>query len=140
MYQGGEMARNPAIVSLFDKYGYEVRRTAPDAYHQNSPAEVPHRYIVEAVSYLVEGHQVPLKPWPYALSHYIKVCGMVPHGESELSPDEQISVNRPGVGALKTFGCQVYIRPPQYEKSRQKGYFYWIYIHLLSYIVPGYGH
>ena len=31
------MARNPEIVSLFDKYGYAVRQTAPDVYHKNSP-------------------------------------------------------------------------------------------------------
>ena len=46
---------------------------------------------------------------------------MVPHGESELSPDEKISVNRPGVGALKTFGCQVYIRPPGRMRKKGKG-------------------
>ena len=51
----------------------------------------------------MEGNKVPLKRWPYFLSHYIKFHGMVPHGESELSTDEQISVNRPNVGALKSF-------------------------------------
>ena len=88
----------------------------------------------------MEGNQFPLKLWKYSLSHYITVHGMVPHVESGLSPYEQIYENIPNAGSLKSFGCQVYIRPPQYEKSRQKGYFYWIYIHLLSYIVPGYGH
>ena len=39
------MARNPAIVSLFYKYGYSVKQTAPDACHQNYPAERPYRYI-----------------------------------------------------------------------------------------------
>ena len=59
-----------------------------DASHQNSPAEGPHRYIGEAVFSIMEGCQVPIKLFPYALSHYIKVHDVVPHGESELSPDE----------------------------------------------------
>ena len=28
------MSRNPVIVSLFDKYGFAVRRTDPDASHK----------------------------------------------------------------------------------------------------------
>ena len=28
------MDKNPAIVSLFDKYGYVVRRNSPYAYHK----------------------------------------------------------------------------------------------------------
>ena len=44
MDQGGKMAQKPEIVSLFDKYGYAVRWTFPDASHQNYPDEGPHRY------------------------------------------------------------------------------------------------
>ena len=83
------MARNHAIASLFDKYGYAVRRNAPDTSHKNSPNEGPRRYILEAVKSLMKWHKVILKLWPYSLIHYIKVRGMVPHDESELSPDEQ---------------------------------------------------
>ena len=54
--QGSEMSRNPTIVSLLEKYGYVVIRTSPDASHQNSPAKTPHRYIVESVGSLMEGH------------------------------------------------------------------------------------
>ena len=82
MDQGGEIAWNPVIVSLFDKYGYAVIWTAPDAYHQKYPAEGPHRYKRETFRTLMEGNQVTLKLWTYSLSHYIKVHGMVPHGKS----------------------------------------------------------
>ena len=58
MYQGGEMARNPAILSLLEKYGYAIRRTAPDASHQNYSDEGPHRYTGESVRSLMEVHQV----------------------------------------------------------------------------------
>ena len=43
---------------------------------------------------------------------------MVPHGESELSPDEKKSGNRPNVGDIKSFGCQVYIIPPGRIRER----------------------
>ena len=65
----------------------------------------------------MEGHQVPPKIWTYTLSHYIKLRGMVPHGELELSPDELVYRNRPNDGSLKIFSCRVYIRPP--GKSRK---------------------
>ena len=98
-------------MSLFDKYIYVVRRPDTDAFHQNSPAEGPHRYIGEAAIYLMEEHKVPLKICPYELSHYIKVHGTFPHGESELSADEQPYGNIPNVGAQQSFGYWVYIRP-----------------------------
>ena len=80
--QGVEMPLNPAIVSLIYKYVYAVRRTAPDASHQNSPAELPHRCIEEPIRYLTEENQVTLNILKYALIQYVKVHGMVPHGES----------------------------------------------------------
>ena len=52
------MARNPAILSLLEKYGYAIRRTAPDASHQNYSDEGPHRYTGESVRSLMEVHQV----------------------------------------------------------------------------------
>ena len=76
------MSQNTVIVSLFYKYGYAVMGDAPDTSHLNSPAEGPHGYIGKPVRYLIEGYQVPLKIWPYALSNYIYVHGMIPHGKS----------------------------------------------------------
>ena len=61
MDQGGEMDQKPAIMWLFDKYSYTVRRTDPDASHQNYPDEGPTRYIGESFSSIMEGHQVPTK-------------------------------------------------------------------------------
>ena len=80
----------PCNIITFWKYGYSVRRTAPDTSHQNSPDEGHHRYIGEAVRSPMEGYQFQLKLFPYALSQYIKLQSMVPHGESELSYDEKI--------------------------------------------------
>ena len=39
------MARNSTIVSLFDKYGYVVRRTDPNTSHKYYPDEVHQIYI-----------------------------------------------------------------------------------------------
>ena len=69
------------MVSIFEKYGYTVIQTDPDASYKNYPDEIPRTYIAESFRSLVQGHQVPLKIWPYYLSHYIKVRGMVLHGE-----------------------------------------------------------
>ena len=119
IYLGGETTRYPAILSLFDKYGYALRRTATDASHKNYTADGPHRYIGEAVRNLMEGHQITQKQLSYDLSNYIKVNDMVPHGELELSPDEK-SGNKHFVGALKSFGCWVYIKNP--VRRRHKMY------------------
>ena len=78
-------------MSLFEKYGYAVRSNAPGASRQNYLDVGPHRNTLEAVGCLMVGHPVPLKLWQYSPIHYIKVNGMVPHGESDLSPDEQLS-------------------------------------------------
>ena len=45
MDRGGKMDWNSTIVSIFDKYGCAVIWTASEAYHLNSPAEAPHKYI-----------------------------------------------------------------------------------------------
>ena len=74
-------------MSIFDKYGYEVRISAPVVSDKNYPYEGPHRYIVYSVRSLMEGHQIPLKLYPYDLSHHIKFHGMVPHGESGLGDE-----------------------------------------------------
>ena len=63
MDQVGEMNRNPAILSLSDKYGYTVRRTATGASHQKYPDELPHRYIGVSGRSLMEGHKFSLKIW-----------------------------------------------------------------------------
>ena len=132
------MARNPETVSLFDKYGCVVRQTNPDASRPNSLSEGPHIYIVESFRSLIKIHQVSLKFWTYALSHYIKFHGMFPHGESELLPDEKnmeidlmlgISIAL-AVGFISDLQVEVVTRC----KIISKRGFYWIYIHLLSYI------
>ena len=66
------------------------------------------RYIWDIRS-LMEGHKAPIKIFPYSTSRYIKVHGMVPHGESELLPNDFIYGNRPNVGDIKSFGSWVYI-------------------------------
>ena len=74
--QGREMPQDPATVSLFEKYGHAVRRTATYDSHQSSPAEGNYKYIRESVM-----PQVPFAILPYSLIHYIKIHGMAPHGE-----------------------------------------------------------
>ena len=48
---------------------------------------------------------------------------MVPHGESELSPYEQISRNIPDVGDLKRFYCLFYIRHPGIRRHKVDNHF-----------------
>jgi hypothetical protein len=43
--EGSEMAKNPDVLGLLEKYGYDVQPTTPDPSFQNAPGECPHQDI-----------------------------------------------------------------------------------------------
>ena len=53
--------------------------------------EIPHGYIGKSVHSLMEGYEVPFQMCSPDLINYIKLHGIIPHREGNLSPDEHIS-------------------------------------------------
>ena len=92
------------LLNLLYKYGHAVRMIPPEASHHNYPYEISHAYIGEEVHSLMEGHDITLQLCPYALSHYIKVYGMVPHKDSDLSPDDYILGTMLDASVIRSLG------------------------------------
>ncbi len=82
MDQGGEMARNGEIRQLFERHKYSIRPTAPGASHQNAPAERPIQTIGNALRVMLQGSAQPMKYWPYAFYHFIRVHNLTPPGRT----------------------------------------------------------
>eukprot|EP00957_Ditylum_brightwellii_P159179 12115315-Ditylum_brightwellii.AAC.1 len=52
---GSELGQNEEIKNLLMKHGDEIQPTAPDAFHQNPPAERPHETIGDTIQSMLEG-------------------------------------------------------------------------------------
>ena len=51
--QGGEIYNKLAVKNLFQKYGYEILPTSPDASHQNGPVERVYCTISQGIKALL---------------------------------------------------------------------------------------
>jgi hypothetical protein len=109
--QGGKLGQCQAILDLFEHAGYTVELTGTDASSQNGPGERPHQTISNALMTMLDGANLPIKFWPYALHHYIRLYNAVPHGVREKSPFELCGGIRPDLSRLCVFGCRIYALP-----------------------------
>ena len=109
---GGELGKCREVVDLFEKAGYHVEPTAPDSSHQNGPGERPHQTIGDAIrAMLVRGAGLPVKFWPYAFHHYLRLYNVTVHADKTASPFEICSGQKPNLRYLRVFGCRVYALP-----------------------------
>jgi hypothetical protein len=109
--QGGELGRCRAIVDLFSNAGYHVETTASNSSHQNGPGERPHQTIADGIRTMLAGASLPMKFWPYAFHHFLRIYNATVHGECDASPFELCSGSRPDLSLLRVFGCRVYALP-----------------------------
>ena len=112
MDQGGELFKNPEVRSLFTKRGYDVRPTGADSSHQNGPVERAHLTVANGLRSMLHGASLPVKFWPYAFHHYVRLKNALPVKEQEHSPVEMATGKQEDFSALRTFGCRVWVRPP----------------------------
>jgi histone deacetylase 1/2 len=89
--QGGELGRCTAFVDLFSNAGYKVETTAPDSSHQNGPGERPHQTIADAMRTMLAGANLPMKFWPYAFHHFLRIYNTTVHGDKDATPFELCS-------------------------------------------------
>jgi hypothetical protein len=82
MDKGGELANDPEVMALLDKFDYAPRPTALDAYHQNAPAERLHKIIGNALRTMLTGANIDFKFWPYAFYYMMFLHNFLPHGKN----------------------------------------------------------
>ena len=108
---GGELGKCRDIHRTFANFGYAVELTGPDSLHQNGPGERPHQTVGDALRAMLSGANLKPNFWPYAFYHYIRIYNFVPHGERPSSPYEMCGAPLPNLAKLRTFGCQIHVRP-----------------------------
>jgi hypothetical protein len=60
---------------------------------------------------MLHGANLSFKLWPWAINNCLLLHNMVPHGDRG-GPIIWIGGKQPDVAQIRTFGCQVYVRPP----------------------------
>ena len=128
MDQGGKLYHNPAVRKLFQQKGYTIRPTGADASHQNGPVERSHRTVADRIRCLLSGANLPIKFWPYAFHHSLRILNAIPGRGQEKSPIELATGKRENLKNFKTFGARVWIRPPgrrnaKFRNNARKGIF-----------------
>ena len=118
--QGGELFNNPDVRNLFATYKYEILPTGTDASHQNGPVERAHRTLANSMRALLTGANLPIKFWPYAFYHSMRLANAFPERGDDLSPLEKATGTRENLSSFRTFGCRVWVRPPGRKKAKLK--------------------
>jgi hypothetical protein len=128
MDQGGELYGNPKVRALFLKFGYKIRPTGADNSHQNGPVERAHRTVADKIRCLLSGADLPIKFWPYAFHHALRLINALPGRDQEQSPLHIITGKRENLRHFKTFGSRVWVRPTtrrrgKFQNNSRKGIF-----------------
>ena len=109
MDNGSELGLSHLVNDVFEKYGYNIERTAPNASVQNAPVERAHQTIADGIRTLLSGADIPTRFWPFAFHHVIRLYNITPHRGKRESPYEICSGNKPDLSRLRAFGCRVWI-------------------------------
>ena len=128
MDQGGELFKNPEVVQLFKRFGYDVKPTGADASNQNGPVERGHLTVANAVRALLIGSGLDIKFWPYAFHHWLRIDNAIPSRDQKQSPLEMATNKKDNFRQFRTFGCRVWVRPPgrrsaKFKSNSRKGIF-----------------
>jgi hypothetical protein len=111
MDEGGKMVKNPDILGLIEKHGYDIRPTAPDSSFQNAPGERPHQDIGTSLRVMLHGASLPNKFWPFAFYYHLRIHRFLPRG-SRVVPHTRAGGGRGDLRKIRTFGCPILVRPP----------------------------
>ena len=120
MDQGGEFYRNPEIRNLFAKYKYKLFPTGADSSSSNGAVERAHRTVATSARALLFGANSPVKFWPYAFHHVLRIRNAIPHRGQEVSRLFLSTTKKDNFTKFRTFGCRVHVRPPGVRSKRFK--------------------
>ena len=120
MDQGGELYKNPEVRRLFQSFGYDIKPTGAGASNQNGPVERMHLTMANGIRTALFGANLPPKFWPYAFHHHLRLTNDMASKDQDKSPYELSSGKRDNLKALRTFGCRVWVKPPQRRRAKFK--------------------
>ena len=107
--QGSELYGNPQVRALFKQFGYDIRPTGADASNQNGPVERGHLTVANAVRAMLTGANLPVKFWPYAFHHWLRIHNSIP-SRDQLSSPLTIALNQTNdFSSFRTFGCRIWV-------------------------------
>eukprot|EP00536_Pseudo-nitzschia_multiseries_P015908 jgi/Psemu1/44246/gm1.44246_g len=119
--QGGELYHNPDIQNLFSAFGYTIYPTGADASHQNGSVERAHRTLANSMkTSMLSGANLPIKFWPFAFYHALRLSNVFPEGTQSHSPLELATGKKENLTDFRTFGCRVWVRPPGKKQIKLK--------------------
>lgn len=129
--QGGELFHNKKITNVLQLHGYEILPTGAGAHHQAGFVEQSHQSIGNGIRSILTGANLSPQFWPYAFHHYVKISNMLPQrvdNKPHPSSFEQPYKQKAPLQQLKTFGCRVWVKPPQrclakFQHNTRKGIF-----------------
>jgi hypothetical protein len=111
--QGGTLYNNPAVVSLFEEFDYEVHPTGAGASHQNGPTKRSNQTIGDALRSMLTGVNLDARFWPYAFDHFLRMKNALPSKNNGPSASELLHpTNKIDFTCLCTFGTRVWVKPP----------------------------
>jgi len=110
--QGGELYNNPEIHCLFTRFGYDVCPTDADSSNQNGAVECGHGVVANAIRAMLFGVNLPVKFWPCAFHHWLRIDNVIPSKDQEHSPYFMVTGKKDDFLSYRTFGCRVWVCPP----------------------------
>ena len=123
-FNNGELGNNREVVTLFERAGYTVQLTGPDASSMNGPVERRHQDIGNALRAMLHGAGLDFKFWPYAFHHHLRIHNLCPPSDGSQPSPYEICSGHPFKDylSLRMFGSCVYVQPPGRRPSKLQLY------------------
>ena len=67
---------------------------------------------------MLHGSNLPIKFWPYAFHHYVRIKNSLAICGQSQSPLEISSGEQDNFSQFRTFGCRVWVRPPGFRSAK----------------------
>ena len=65
---------------------------------------------------MLTGANLDIKFWPYAFHHWIRIDNLIPSKDQNMLPLQIATGKQDDFTSLQTFGCRVWVRPPDEEE------------------------
>ena len=91
-----------------------------DSSSQNGPVERVHCTVSNGIKSCLIGAGLPIAYWPFAFLYVLRIQNALPKNGQSLSPIHLSTGKKDNLKNLRTFGCQVWVRPPGIQAKRFK--------------------
>ena len=128
LYNDGELAGNPLVHNLFWRHCYSVYETGGYSFNSNGPVERAHRTVADSIKVVLLGVGLPVRFWPYAFYHFLRIRNVIPGAGQDASPIFLSTGKKDNFKNLRVFGYCVIVPPlgskrARFAKQAKKGIF-----------------